>query len=204
MLHSTPMRRSPASRLIWTGPSAWTIVGQLAQRDAASPGERDQDVADGFERIAAVFREAELDVEDISRLHRAGSRFCRRRPSRRRLDVLDVDAVAGDPLARSALIEMYGWPAMLSTTRSAVPRIRTEPGDLVGLVFEHVEVLAEELDDELGPGAGDELVDAAGDRLAEGEGHAREWSAMASRILSVSSSRVLAEVHSRRGLSMPT
>ena len=40
------------------------------------------------------------------------------------------------------------------------------------MVLQDVEVVAEQLDDELGPGAGDELVDAAGDRLAEGEGHA--------------------------------
>ncbi len=51
---------------------------------------------------------------------------------------------------------------------------REHPGDLVGPGLEHVEVLAEQLDDELGPGAGNELVDAAGDGLAEGKGHAGE------------------------------
>ena len=46
--------------------------------------------------------------------------------------------------------------------------------DLVGLRREHVEVVAEELDREVGAHAGDQLVDAQLDRLAEAEREARD------------------------------
>ena len=85
---------------------------------------------------------------------------------------------------------------------SAAPRTLAEHArDGVGLLFQHVEVFAENLDADGGLHSADQLIDAQRDRLRETRSDAGKF-ASASRIFSTSSSFDFVVVHSSCGLSV--
>ena len=167
-LPSTMMSRDPLTWLISAGPSISSILATEPRGTRSPPGALTSRSADRLRVTAHLVgiahdqREPPLALQDLRDLG-APERFHHRH------HVGGVDAVAGHPIGLGHDLE-HGQPAhLLGLEAGGAGDARDGGHDLVGLGPEHVEVLPEDLDGQIGPHPGDELVHPQFDRLGVGE-----------------------------------
>ena len=72
-------------------------VGEFLERDLLPAGCRDQDVADLLGRVPVVAVEADHEIELLFLLHHLGGHVAADGGGDQGVDVVDVQAIAGDP-----------------------------------------------------------------------------------------------------------
>ena len=112
------------------------------------------------------------------------------------------DAVAGAAVAVDADADHRQARRLLELHVGRAGDAGHDPRDLLALLAQRVEVVAEELDPHVGADAGDQLVEAHLDRLVNEKPIPGTASSRASLIFSTSSPLVRAVVHSERGFSI--
>ncbi len=145
---------------------------QLRQRQARASRRVHEQARERFDRASVFVREPDRHVRhavlQVDLRHGLAAH--------RRLDQVEhvrrVHAVAGDPFAihRDREVRLAGH-LLLGEVLDA-SHLRQHARHLAGLLLQHAQVVAEQLDDHLRPRAGHQLVDPALDRLAEAGHHA--------------------------------
>ena len=137
---------------------------------------RHEDGGDRLRGVPVLLGIAHEDLESTDALEDLAGGLASDRSPDDVLHLLDVDSPTGHRLAIHPDEQLRGAGDLIGLDVGRAANLANHGSDLVRLFLEHLEIVAEELDGELGANALEQLVDRHLDRLREVREHARNLS----------------------------